>query len=582
MNDIQTKRHSLAHIMAMAVLEFFPTAKIAFGPPIENGFYYDFDIDTPITEKDFAKIENEMRRLLKSGVAFVRSIPSKKEAKQIFSGEPYKTEALEGIADGQISVYQTGKFVDLCAGPHVENSKDLSGIAFKLDRVNGAYWKGDSSRKMLQRIYAIAFETQAELDAYFTMLEEAKRRDHRVLGPALDLFFLDDTAPGMPYWLPHGLKLFNNIVSVWRKVHERENYHEFAAPQINSAKLWKTSGHWDHYQSNMFLFQPQKDKEVEFALKPMSCPNAINIYNHKVRSYRDLPLRLSDIDVIHRNEAGGTLHGLLRVQMFRQDDSHNFISEELVEAEFENLFEIADEVYAMFGIKYRPVLSTRPDDFMGEKELWDKAESALKRILSARFGEGNYQINEGDGAFYGPKIDLIMTDALGREWQTGTFQMDMQLPLRFDCKYSSASGELKTPIIIHRTVLGSLERFIGLLIEHYAGNFPLWLAPTQIAVVPVKTEHNAYAESVKAKLDAEGFRCEIDCSDSGMGKKVNYFSRSMKVPYVLILGDAEQQAKTVSVKSRSGKQVNGLELQKFVKACQQLISKKSPDLCEEF
>ena len=576
MQDIQTARHSLAHIMAEAVDELFPNVKFGIGPAIDNGFYYDFDIEKSILPEDLEKIENKMRELIKRDVPFEHSTMKKAEALEFFKNQPYKVELINGIEDEEVGIYKSGNFVDLCRGPHVENSRELRGVSFKLMSIAGAYWKGDSKNKMLQRIYAVAFENKDELKQYLFMQEEAKRRDHRKLGEALDLFFIDDTAPGMPYWLPHGLKLFNTLLAFWREEHEKRGYHEISSPQLNTRTLWETSGHWAHYKDNMFTTGEENNP---LALKPMNCPNSIIVYKRKVRSYRDLPLRFSDCDKLHRKEISGTLHGLFRVQSFTQDDSHNFIRPEQISEEINAILDIADRFYSIFDVKYQAVLSTRPEDFMGDINLWNRAEEALKEIMIKRFGEENFVLNEGDGAFYGPKIDLIMTDALGRQWQTGTIQLDFQLPRNFDIHFANEKGELETPVLVHRVIYGSFERFIGILIEHFEGAFPFWLAPTQIGIVPVGENDFEYAKEIKEKLSA--FRVEIDLSQNGMGAKVNNY-RKMKVPYVLILGQKERENGTISIKIRGGKQINDIDVEKFIKIASELNKEKELNLVEEF
>ncbi|MDR1692722.1 MAG: threonine--tRNA ligase, partial [Oscillospiraceae bacterium] len=412
-------------------------------------------------------------------------------------------------------------------------------------------------------------------------IEEAQKRDHRKLGPQLGLFFLHETAPGMPYWLPKGLKLFNTLLDFWRKEHEERGYQEISAPLINNASLWVTSGHWAHYKDDMFVIPPMEEGDPALAVKPMNCPNAMLVYGRSVRSYRELPLRYSDCDVLHRAEASGTLHGLFRVRMFRQDDSHNFITREQIPSEINAILDIADKFYGIFNLSYKPVLSTRPEDFMGDPALWEEAERELHRSLTKRFGEGGYTVNEGDGAFYGPKIDLIMTDALGRPWQTGTIQLDFQLPRNFGLTYAASDGTLKEPVVIHRVIYGSLERFIGILIEHFAGAFPFWLAPVQVGIVPVRVAHNDYAQTVLTELRKKGLRCEALFEDEGMGGKVNKF-RQDKVPYTLVLGDREAEAGTVSIKIRGGKQAQDVPLEAFSASCARQSETLSPELSETF
>ncbi len=578
MQDIFNIRHSLSHVMAQAVKEIYGDVKLAIGPAIDNGFYYDFDLSTTILPEDLEKIENKMKEIIKKDFDFTQSFMTKEEAKKFFANEPYKLELIDGIQDEKVSIYTSGDFVDLCAGPHVEKSQELRNAAFKLTNIAGAYWRGDSKNKMLQRIYAVCFSSKEELKKYLFEIEEAKRRDHRKLGPELDLFFLDDTAPGMPYWLPHGLKMYNKLLAFWREEHESRGYQEFSGPQLNSRKLWETSGHWAHYKENMFI---TGDEQNPLALKPMNCPNSIMVYKQKVRSYRELPLRLASCDKIHRKEISGTLHGLFRVQTFTQDDSHNYIRDTQIKDEINEIMDIADKLYGVFGLTYKPLLSTRPEDFMGNINLWNRAEKELKEIMVERFGQDGFELNEGDGAFYGPKIDLIMTDALGRKWQTGTIQLDFQLPRNFDLTFANEKGELEVPVMVHRAIYGSFDRFIGIIIEHFAGAFPFWLSPTQVGVVPVSEKNNQYAKEIAAVLKENGISSEIDLSENGMGAKVNGY-RKMKVPYTLILGEQEEQNKTISIKIRGGKQVNNIPLNKFLEICNKQNKEKTLNLVEEF
>ncbi len=577
MSDIETIRHSMAHLMAYAVQELYKDVKFGIGPAIDKGFYYDFDVDKPFEPEDLEKIENKMRELLKKDCAFEKIILTREQALDMFKAQPYKVELIKELPEGEeISAYRCGDFVDLCRGPHVEDFKKLRNVAFKIDKSSSAYWRGDEHNKMLQRIYAFAFETKDELKQHLKFLEEAKARDHRKLGPQLDLFMMVDTAPGMPYWLPKGWKLFNTLIDFWREEHEARGYEEISSPLINAKQLWVTSGHWAHYRNDMFSIEDE-----DFAVKPMNCPNAMVVYKRKVHSYRDLPLRYSDCDVLHRKEGSGTLHGLLRVQMFRQDDSHNFIRPDQIESEIQSIFEIADKFYHIFNLTYRCVLSTRPDDFMGDPALWDIAEKTLAEVLDNRFGKGGYEINEGDGAFYGPKIDLLMKDALGREWQMGTIQLDFQLPRNFDLYYTDKDGSRQTPVVVHRVIYGSIERFIGLLIEHTKGEFPLWISPVQVGIVPVSEEQYDYAKEVAEELKRHKIRVELDLSDGGMGAKVNNF-RKMKTPYTLILGNVEIENHSISLKTRSGKQINNVPIEKFVRVLDQQIQDKTFDLVEEF
>ncbi|MCL2494591.1 MAG: threonine--tRNA ligase [Oscillospiraceae bacterium] len=580
--NIEMGRHSLAHVLAKAVCELFGDVQLAIGPAIDNGFYYDFDLPHAISEADFPAIEAKMAEMLRRREAFTRRELSKGEALALFAGNAYKTELIEGLPEDEvISVYYTGEdFADLCRGPHAENAQALLPWAFKIASVAGAYWRGDEKRPMLQRVYVWAFPDKQGLKAHLTFLEEAQKRDHRKLGPQLDLFFLDETAPGMPYFLPGGLKLYNALLKLWREVHETRGYLEILGPQLNHYSLWKTSGHWDHYQDNMFLVK--LSEEQVYGLKPMSCPNAILTYQRKTRSYRDLPLRIAEIGHVHRREPSGTLHGLFRVQGFHQDDSHNFVTEEQIPGEINDILDIADLLYDVFGLKVSPTLSTRPDDFMGEIALWDEAERELKQVLDARYGAGTYKVDEGGGAFYGPKIDIKVTDALGRVWQTATIQLDFQLCRNFNLTYADPDGQLKTPVMIHRAVFGSLERFIGIIIEHFAGKFPLWLSPLQVGIVPVQEEiHAAYAEEIAAKLQQAGLRVKVDHSNGTMGNKVKAFRQEL-TPYIVIVGDQEKDSGTVSLRVRTGAQVNGIAPEAFLAACEAMLREHALALAEEF
>lgn len=577
----QVYRHSLAHILAKAVIEICgkENAKIAIGPQISDGFYYDFKLAKPISEDDFPAIENKMVEIIKRREPFERIEVSREEAKKIFADEPFKLELINDMPEDEvITIYKTGNdFVDLCRGPHVSNSQELMQCAFKIKSSSSAYWKGDEHREQLQRIYVFAFKTKDELKEHIKLLNEAKENDHRKLGPQLDLFFMDETAPGMPYWLPKGWKLFNLILDFWREEHEARGYQEISSPLINSNILWKTSGHWDHYRDNMFTI-PIDENNV-YGVKPMNCPNAIMVYKRKVRSYKELPLRYSDCDVLHRKEKSGELNGLLRVQMFRQDDSHNFITEDQIFDEVNAILDIADRFYSIFGLEYRPELSTRPADFMGSIELWDKAEKALKDILDARYGADGYDVNEGDGAFYGPKIDIMMKDVLKRQWQMGTIQLDFQLPLNFDITYTNSDGSQKTPVIIHRVIYGSLERFLGILIENFKGAFPYWVSPVQVGVVPIRTENNEYAKKLVELFRSKKIRCEVDYSDSNMKEKIKKF-KTEKLPYVIVIGDKEMENNQVSLNIRGGKNLNGISVDDFVKMSEYMNSSKCLELLD--
>ena len=579
-------RHSLAHILAKAVIEIFGKENVqyAIGPQIADGLYYDFLLPRTVTNDDFKAIEEKMREIIKRREPWTRKEVSKEEALSIFADQKFKKELIEDLpADETITIYWTGDdFVDLCRGPHVENSQELMSAAFQIKSVSGSYWRGDEHRDQLQRIYVYAFMDKQGLKDHLQLVKEALERDHKKLGPQLDLFMFDETAPGMPYWLPRGWKLFNALLDFWRGIHEAHGYNEIAAPVINNRKLWVTSGHWGHYRDNMFLI-PGEGGDIEapdtYAAKPMNCPNAIMVYKRALRSYKELPFRISQVDVIHRKEKSGELNGLFRVQMFRQDDAHILVTEDQIESEIRDIMSIAGEIYSTFGLSYIAELSTRPDDYMGEIEVWNQAEAALKSILDKQYGEGNYEINEGDGAFYGPKIDLKMRDCLGREWQMGTIQLDFQLPLNFDLKYVAQDGTLKTPVMIHRAMLGSFERFIGIIIENFKGSFPFWLAPQQVGIVPIRPEHNAYAKEVQEALRAAGIRSEADYADKNMKEKIKYFHQ-YKDPYIVVVGDREAEERTVSVNIRGNKKMNGVPLDRFIEICQKMNREHSLELTE--
>lgn len=569
---IEVLRHSAAHVLAQAVKTIYPTAKCWVGPATKDGFYYDFDFKTPITNEDLPLIEDEMSKIVKANFDIVRKVVSKKDAIKLMkdANEPYKVEMIESLSDSEtITTYTQGDYVEVCRGPHVKSTGMVK--AFKLTKISGAYLKGDSKNKMLTRIYGVVFDKKSELDEYFKNLEEAMKRDHRKLGRELELFFFDETAPGMAYWLPKGFTLMNTLIDFWRGLHKRAGYLEFSAPQLNSSALWKTSGHWDHYKENMFVLTDSDGNEQ--ALKPMNCPNSIKIFQSKTRSYKDLPLRLSDIDVIHRYEKSGQLNGLFRVRMFRQDDSHNFVTVEQIAGEIKQILEIAKEIYGVFKLPYIFTLSTRPDDFMGEIEVWNKAEAELKSVLDELCGKDNYRVNEGDGAFYGPKIDIKMTDCLGREWQTGTIQVDFQLPEKFDLSYNDSDGTKKRPVMIHRAILGSFERFIGILTEHFAGAFPLWISPVQVKVISVSEKSAKYASKVASDLEAGKIRVELDNSDDRIGYKIRQ-AQLEKVPYMVIVGEAEAETKTISVRKRSGEELKAVKLKDFIAELNAEISSK--------
>lgn len=561
--------HTTTHIMAQAVKRLFPDTKLGIGPAIENGFYYDFKVDKPFDEEDIKKIEEEANKIIKEDIEIKRFTLPREEAIKFMSekNEDYKVELIKELPEGEeISFYEQGEYVDLCAGPHLESTGKVKKM--KILNTSAAYWKGDQENDSMQRIYGISFPKASMLDDYLNMIEEAKKRDHRKLGRELDLFFFDETAPGMAYWMPKGLKMMNILIDLWRKEHEKRGYMEFSGPQLNSSELWKTSGHWDHYKEDMFVLTDSDGKEQ--ALKPMNCPNAIKIFASRQRSYKDLPLRFNDIDVIHRNEKSGQLNGLFRVRMFRQDDSHNFITEDQIGSEIKDIIEIAKYLYGIFGLEFELTLSTRPDDYMGDIELWNKAEANLRDVLDELCGKDQYRINEGDGAFYGPKIDIKMKDCLGREWQMGTVQVDFQLPLRFNLSYIDNDGEKKTPILIHRALFGSFERFIGIITEHFAGAFPVWLSPVQVKILPISDAHLEYAESVKEELVKQGIRVEVDSRNEKIGYKIRE-AQMQKTPYMLVVGEKEIEEKAVGVRSRADGDIGQIKVSDFINKIQEEI-----------
>lgn len=562
--------HTTSHIMAQAIKRLYPEIKLAIGPSIDNGFYYDFDTEKPFTPEMLEAIEKEMKKIIKEDLPIERFELPRKEAIKFMEEkeEPYKVELINDLPeDAIISFYKQGEFTDLCAGPHVMSTGKIKAV--KLLSSSGAYWRGNEKNKMLQRIYGISFPKASQVDEYVNMIEEAKKRDHRKLGKELELFFFDETAPGMAYWMPKGFTMMNTLIDFWRKEHKKRGYQEFSGPQLNSSELWKISGHWDHYKEDMFVLTDADGNEQ--ALKPMNCPNSIKIYQSKLRSYKDLPLRFNDVDVIHRNEKSGQLNGLFRVRMFRQDDSHNYITEEQIGSEIKDIIEIAKHLYSVFGLEYKLTLSTRPEeDFMGEIETWDKAENDLRKVLDEICGEGNYQVNEGDGAFYGPKIDIKMKDCLGREWQMGTVQLDFQLPQRFNLHYIDKDGNKKTPIMVHRALFGSFDRFIGIITEHFAGAFPTWLAPVQVRILPIADSHKEYAEKLKEKLEEYDIRVELDEREEKIGYKIRE-AQLQKIPYMLIVGDKEVEANAVGVRSRKDGDIGAMSVEDFINKTEEEI-----------
>ena len=539
-------RHTASHVMAQAIKRIWPETKLAIGPSIADGFYYDIDRDEPVTSDDLAKIEAEMKKIIKEALPLERFELPRAEAIALMKekNEPYKVELIEDLPeDSIISFYKQGEFTDLCAGPHLMNTKEV-GKAFKLMNIAGAYWRGSEKNKMLTRIYATAFAKKEDLDAYVTMMEEAKKRDHRKLGKELGLFMMSDAGPGFPFFLPKGMILKNTLLDYWREIHKKAGYVEISTPIILNRSLWETSGHWDHYKNNMYTTIIDGE---DYAIKPMNCPGGVLVYASEPRSYRDLPLRMGELGIVHRHEKSGQLHGLMRVRCFTQDDAHIFMTPEQIRDEIKNVAGLINQVYSLFGFKYHVELSTRPEDSMGSDEDWELATNSLQGALDDLGLD--YVINEGDGAFYGPKIDFHLVDAIGRTWQCGTIQLDFQLPQRFELEYIGADGEKHRPIMIHRVCFGSIERFIGILIEHFAGAFPTWLAPVQVKVLPISEKYEEYAKSVKAALDAADIRAEIDLRSEKIGYKIRE-AQGQKIPYMLVVGQKEQADGTVSVRSR--------------------------------
>ena len=539
-------RHTASHVMAQAIKRLWPETKLAIGPSIADGFYYDIDRDEPVTSDDLAKIEAEMKKIIKEALPLERFELPRAQAIEFMKekNEPYKVELIEDLPeDSIISFYKQGEFTDLCAGPHLMNTKEV-GKAFKLMNIAGAYWRGSEKNKMLTRIYATAFAKKEDLEAYVTMMEEAKKRDHRKLGKELGLFMMSDAGPGFPFFLPKGMILKNTLLDYWREIHKKAGYVEISTPIILNRSLWETSGHWDHYKNNMYTTVIDGE---DYAIKPMNCPGGVLVYASEPRSYRDLPLRMGELGIVHRHEKSGQLHGLMRVRCFTQDDAHIFMTPEQIRDEIKNVAGLINQVYSLFGFKYHVELSTRPEDSMGSDEDWELATSSLQGALDDLGLD--YVINEGDGAFYGPKIDFHLVDAIGRTWQCGTIQLDFQLPQRFELEYIGADGEKHRPIMIDRVCFGSIERFIGILIEHFAGAFPTWLAPVQVKVLPISEKYEEYAKSVKAALDAADIRAEIDLRSEKIGYKIRE-AQGQKIPYMLVVGQKEQADGTVSVRSR--------------------------------
>ena len=567
----KTYWHTCSHVLAQAVKRLWPEVKLAIGPSIDNGFYYDLDSPFAITPEHMEQIEGEMRKICKEKLKLERFELPRAEAIKFMEEkeEPYKVELINDLPeDAIISFYKQGEFVDLCAGPHLDSTGRIKGNAIKLTACNAAYWRGDSNRETLQRIYGVAFPKKDELDAYIARIEEAKKRDHRKLGKELGLFMLRDEGPGFPFFLPKGMTLRNTLIDYWRQVHKKYGYVECSTPMMMNRQLWERSGHWGHYKNNMYTTVID---EVDFAIKPMNCPGGMLVYSSEPHSYRDLPLRVGELGLVHRHELSGALHGLFRVRCFTQDDAHIFMTWDQMKDEIKNVVKLFDEVYSVFGLSYEIEVSTMPEDHMGDEKDWDFATETLKAAVE-EMGK-SYIIKEGDGAFYGPKLDFHLADSLGRTWQCGTIQLDMQLPERFELEYIGEDGQKHRPVMIHRVVLGSIERFIGVITEHFAGAFPTWLSPVQVKILTVTERADEYAGEIAAKLDAAGFRAETDLRNEKIGKKIREATLS-KTPYMLVLGDRDIENQTVSVRHRSGEDLGAMTYAEFEALLNEEVSAK--------
>ncbi len=554
----KTYWHTCSHILAQAVKHLYPDVKLAIGPAIDNGFYYDIDSSTAFTPEILTQIEAEMRKICKEKLKLERFELPRAEALELMKDEPYKVELINDLPeDAVISFYKQGDFTDLCAGPHLDSTGRVKGNAIKLTACNAAYWRGDSNRQVLQRIYGIAFPKKDELDAYLKQIEEAKKRDHRRLGKELGLFTLMEEGPGFPFFLPKGMVLRNTLLDYWRKVHKKYGYVEISTPIILNQELWHRSGHWEHYKENMYTTVIDGE---DYAVKPMNCPGGMLVYKTEPHSYRDLPLRMAELGLVHRHELSGALHGLFRVRCFTQDDAHIFMTWDQMEEEIQNVVRLFDEVYSVFGLTYQIEVSTMPEDHIGDEKTWDFATETLKKAISD-MGK-DFVINEGDGAFYGPKLDFHLADSLGRTWQCGTIQLDMQMPERFELEYTGADGEKHRPVMIHRVVLGSIERFIGVITEHFGGAFPAWLTPVQVKVLPVTDRAAAYADGVAKVLDEAGFRVEVDHRSEKLGYKIRE-AQTMKIPYMVVVGDKDMENHTVSIRHRTGEDLGAMSLDAF-------------------
>lgn len=557
-SKIETIRHSLSHIMAYAVLELFPGTKIGMGPAIENGFYYDFQFSGQLSDKDLPKIEDKIKSILKTNLVFKKDLLTKEEANKLFQEQPYKLELIKELPEEKITIYKSGKFIDLCKGPHINNSSEIPSDSFKLTKVAGAYWRGSEKNKMLTRIYGVAFENKKKFDDYLKMMEEAEKRDHKKLGEKLDLFSFHPESPGSAFWHPKGMIIWNELEKLGKRLRKKYGSEEIQTPQLAKKILWEKSGHWNHYQESIFYFDVEKET---YCLKPMDCPFNIKIYQTKIRSYKDLPIRYTETGRVMRNEKSGELYGLFRVRAITQDDAHIFATEEQVEKEISSLLKMVKEYYKVFKIKPDFFLSTRPDDFMGEISIWNKAENNLKNALKKE--KIKYGLKEKDGAFYGPKIDINIKDAIGRSWQLATIQLDFQLPQRFDVEYIDKDGARKHPVMIHAAIFGSYERFIGIFLEHTEGNLPLWLSPVQTKIIYISDAHKKYAKGVYDELTAAGIRAELKDDNLTLGKKIRE-SEMQKIPYILIIGDKEMKTKSIAVRTR-GKDLGKIKLKKFLK-----------------
>lgn len=581
--QLNNLRHSAAHLLAAAVMQIWPEAKRTIGPSIENGFYFDFEFPegVQVSEKDFARIENKMREIMKSWTGFERHELSKENALKEYENNEYKKELIEEFAgkDETLTFYKSGDYWDLCRGGHCENPKEEL-KHFKLMSVAGAYWRGDEKNKMLTRIYGIAFNSKEDLENHLHMLEEAEKRDHKKLGRALELFFFDETAPGMTYWQPKGFIVYNTLYDFVREINKKYGYQEVMTPQVNKKELYETSGHWFHYRDDMFispmsfLREDSKDPYLgseTFGIKPMNCPNAMTIFKQRTRSYHELPMRLAETSMLHRFELSGTLNGLFRARQFRQDDAHVFITEDQIKPEFEQLMKMIDDMYKPFGLTYQLRFGTRSEKFMGEEKDWDVAESVLQKVLDES-GQ-KYFVAEGEAAFYGPKIDILMKDSLGREWQTGTIQLDFQQPKNFGLRYINNEGKEMQPVTFHKAIYGSLERFLGVLIEHYAGAFPLWLSPIQVKIIPIADRHIDFAQEVAEKLKKQNVRVEIDSRAENMKKKIRD-AQVEKANFMIVIGDKEVESKSLSVRKRSGENMENVEVDTFAQELQRQIQEK--------